>query len=64
VNLDEWLKQACADAERRNLPQLAPLLETLARATRILREADWNADASTETSPPYAGSSDGRPPQS
>jgi hypothetical protein len=54
VNLDDWVKHACADAERRNLPQLAPVLQTLARATRVLREADWNADASIETSSPYA----------
>ncbi len=34
----EWLAAACADAERRGLPELKPLLETLARSTSALRE--------------------------
>ena len=52
MNLDDWVRHGRADAERRDLPQLAPLLETLARATRVLRNADWNTDASIETSTP------------
>jgi hypothetical protein len=43
-----WLRDAIADAERRGLPELKPLLENLAQATSILRAADWNADASQE----------------
>ncbi len=39
-----WLADALADAERRGLPQLKPLLESLAQATAALRAADWNED--------------------
>ena len=37
--VDAWLA-ACADAERRGLPELKPLLEALARSTEALRIAD------------------------
>jgi len=43
-----WLHNAVRDAERRNLPQLRVLLETLARSTSALRAADWNQDATGE----------------
>jgi hypothetical protein len=43
-----WLDTAIQDAERRNLPQLRALLETLARSTSALRAADWNEDATGE----------------
>jgi hypothetical protein len=46
MDIDSWLKTAIGDAERRGMPELKPLLETLARATRILRDADFNDDAS------------------
>jgi hypothetical protein len=45
MTVDSWLQAALADAERRGLPDLKPLLETLARATAVLRGADWNDDA-------------------
>jgi hypothetical protein len=45
MTLDAWLKAAIDDAERRGLPELRPILETLARATRSLRGADFNDDA-------------------
>ncbi len=45
MTVDAWLQAALADAERRGLPDLKPLLETLARATTVLRGADWNDDA-------------------
>lgn len=35
-----WLAHAVADAEARGLPELKPLLETLARSTQALRDAD------------------------
>jgi hypothetical protein len=41
-----WLQAAVADAERRGLPELKPILETLARTTAALRAADFNDDAS------------------
>lgn len=46
MTLDDWIEAAIADAERRGLPELKPLLEALARATRALRAADFNDDAS------------------
>lgn len=45
MTVDDWLAMALADADRRGLPDLKPLLETLARATRTLRAADFNAHA-------------------
>jgi hypothetical protein len=35
-----WLEAAVAEAARRGLPELAPLLQTLAASTDALREAD------------------------
>ena len=46
MTIDAWLEAALADAERRNLPDLKPLLRGLAESTRRLRSADWNDDAS------------------
>jgi hypothetical protein len=43
MNIDAWLQAAIADAERRGLPELKPLLETLARATHMLRDATMPA---------------------
>jgi hypothetical protein len=37
-----WLQAAIADAERRGLPELKPMLEALARATEALRSADFD----------------------
>lgn len=37
---DAWLRAVSADADRRGLPQLKPLLEALACSTAALREAD------------------------
>jgi hypothetical protein len=41
VTLDDWLEAAKADAERRGLTELKALLESLAAATRALRDADF-----------------------
>ncbi len=46
MTIESWLQAAIADAERRGLPELKPILETLARATRALRAADFNDHAS------------------
>ena len=35
-----WLAHAVADAKARNLPQLEPLLEALAKSLQALRDAD------------------------
>ena len=42
MTIEDWLNSALADADHRGLPELKPLLETLARATRALRDADFN----------------------
>ena len=48
MTIEQWLKVATADAERRGLPGLKPILETLARATTALRAADFNDNARTD----------------
>jgi hypothetical protein len=39
MTVESWLASAIADAGRRGLPELKPLLETLARSTAALRRA-------------------------
>jgi len=51
MTLDDWFSWAKADAERRGLPSLAPLLEGLRHATRELRETDWNVDRGEDSHP-------------
>ena len=46
MTIESWLEAAIADARRRNLPDLVPILETLAKATQVLRAADFNQSAS------------------
>jgi hypothetical protein len=50
VTIKSWLDSAIQDAERRGLSALRPLLESLARATSALRTADWNSDATGQSS--------------
>ena len=52
MTLDDWLVAARTDAHRRGLPELKPLLDALADATRVLRAATWNRNAA---GPPAAG---------
>jgi hypothetical protein len=40
MDINTWLRISCEDADRRGLPGLKPLLETLAKSTAALREAD------------------------
>jgi hypothetical protein len=40
MEINAWVSAAIADAERRGLPELRPLIETLAQATRALRAAN------------------------
>ena len=54
MTIESWLKAAIADAEQRGLPELKPILETLARATAALRSADFNDDASGKQPPVVA----------
>jgi hypothetical protein len=41
IELEAWLASAVADARRRGLPELEPLLRSLAASTSTLRSADW-----------------------
>jgi hypothetical protein len=51
MTIDQWLEAAQADADRRGLPALKPLLETLARTTNALRAADFNERADGTDAP-------------
>lgn len=42
MTTDAWLKGAVEDAERRGLPDLKPILETLAKAITTVRAADFS----------------------
>ena len=44
VRVAAWLAAAIADAERRGLPELKPLLEGLAQSTNLLRSAHDEVD--------------------
>ncbi len=44
MTIEAWLQGAIADAEKRGLPELKPMLETLARAAKALRAGDYNDD--------------------
>ncbi len=46
MTIETWLLDAIADAEKRGLHELKPILEGLAASTRALRAADFNDDAS------------------
>jgi hypothetical protein len=57
MTIAEWLENALKDADRRELPALRPLLESLAKSTTALRAADWNVDLSgrlPDTPPEHA----------
>lgn len=45
MTIEDWLKAAIADAERRGLPELKPLLEGLAQTTGLLRSAGFGGHA-------------------
>ena len=62
MTVERWLAQALADAERRGLPELAPLLESLAASTRRLRDADWNVAADRAELPAVYGLPVSSPP--
>ena len=48
MTIEAWLQSAVADAERRGLPELKPLLETLAKTIATVRAGDFNDNASTD----------------
>jgi hypothetical protein len=47
--VEAWLAAAIGDARKRGLPELAPLLEGLARSLSALRDADADARSRPET---------------
>ena len=49
MTIEDWLREALADADRRKLPDLKPLLEALARSTKILRDANVIGDLTGRT---------------
>ena len=49
MTIEQWLEDGRMDAFRRQLPELATLLEGLAKSTAALRAADWNDDAERRT---------------
>jgi hypothetical protein len=49
MSIEEWLKAAIADAERRGLPELQPLLEALDQSTKALRNARFGGQAQGAT---------------
>ena len=52
MTIDDWLAAACADADKRGLGELKPLLESLARSTMALRRADVPQTENAEQGPP------------
>jgi hypothetical protein len=54
MTVEAWLQAALRDADRRGLPDLKPLLETLSRATKALRSADFNEAADGSRQSPVA----------
>jgi len=62
VHLDDWMTAAVGDARRRGLPELEPLLHTLAEATRALRAANWNLRADEAFDTRGGGSGTREPP--
>ena len=52
MTIAQWLTAARADAERRGLPDLVPLLESLAGALIALRALDPGCDGPPEPAEP------------
>lgn len=52
MTIADWLAAACADADKRGLSELKPLLESLARSTTALRRADAEVTAEADATRP------------
>lgn len=50
MTVKAWLEEAHREAERKALPDLKPIFDGLAQAMTALRAADWNEDASGQSS--------------
>ena len=55
MEIDDWLHAACADADRRGLADLKPLLQALARSTASLRRADNEIASAPDVEPSSPG---------
>jgi hypothetical protein len=44
MTVEAWLDAVLADLDRRQLPEMRPLIQALAQATRSLRAAEFNCD--------------------
>ena len=62
MTIEDWLRAATADAERRRLSELTPRLAALAAATRQLRGASWNREAVTPSPAPPDPEDEAVPP--
>jgi len=51
MTIEDWLQCAVADADRRGLLELKPLLEALAKSVAAVRAADFNVNASSDAKP-------------
>jgi len=45
MTIEQWLDISVADAKTRGLDGTIPVLEALARAMHVLRDAPWNEEA-------------------
>ncbi len=52
LTVDAWLHWAHENARQRGLPDLVPLLDTLAAAMRTVRHADWRPDDAARDADP------------
>ena len=52
MHIEDWLAAAKADAIRRKMPELVPLLEGLAASTTALRKADAEDRENATPEPP------------
>jgi len=52
MDINDWLAAATADARKRQMPELVPLLESLAASTTALRKADAEDRAASSAEPP------------
>jgi hypothetical protein len=52
MDISDWLAAAKADAVKRKMPELIPLLEGLAASTMALRKADADDRVAAAAEPP------------
>jgi hypothetical protein len=63
MTLDDWFALAATDADRRQLPDLMPVLKGLHAAAGALRAAPWNDDARGPSATPDVTPSQPQPAQ-